>query len=150
MRWPLGPGAHLRVAFAASEPPLDLCRLAPTPDRRTALEWSADALRVGDDAGANRVVRQAPLLAGVHVTGKSALHGLPGFLADSLPDSWGRLLLDRQLRKRGVDPATLSGLDRLAVVGRRGPGALDYGPVPEQPRHLGGGSIPASTPPKCS
>jgi len=54
--------------------------------------------------------------------------GLPGVFGDSLPDGWGRLLLDRTLRQRGIMPQELSGLDRLAHVGRHGMGALVYEP----------------------
>jgi len=81
-----------------------------------------------EDAGANIAVRQAPLLSGVHLVGKRRVDGLPGFLADSLPDSWGRLLVDRQLRKRRIAPGSVTGFDRLAIVGARGPGALSYAP----------------------
>lgn len=106
-----------------------LCRIALTDRRRVALEWTAAALAAGDDAGANLAVRQSPFMPGVHTVGTPSLAGLPGWLADSLPDSWGRLLTDRQLRVAGIDPATLSGVDRLAIVGRRGPGALAYRPA---------------------
>lgn len=54
--------------------------------------------------------------------------GLFGLFNDSLPDGWGRLLLDRYLRARGLQPETLSPLDRLAFVGREGMGALQYEP----------------------
>jgi len=70
-------------------------------------------------------------MRGVHRVGERDVNGLPGFLADSLPDAWGRLLVDRQLRAAGVQPATLRGIDRLAIVGQRGPGALVYEPQVE-------------------
>ncbi len=54
--------------------------------------------------------------------------GLFGVFADSLPDGWGALLTDRMLRDHGVDPSTLSPLDRLAIVGSKGRGALEYRP----------------------
>ncbi len=53
---------------------------------------------------------------------------LPGVFADSLPDGWGRLLLDRAARQKGIQPQTLTPLDRLAHVGRDGIGALVYRP----------------------
>ncbi|MDE1149894.1 MAG: type II toxin-antitoxin system HipA family toxin [Azospirillaceae bacterium] len=56
------------------------------------------------------------------------LHGL---FNDSLPDGWGRLLMDRKLHQVGVQPGRLTPLDRLAWVGTRGMGALTY--VPEHP-----------------
>ncbi len=58
--------------------------------------------------------------------------GLHGVFDDSLPDGWGRLLVDRRLRAAGGDPTKLSPLDRLAVVGTAGMGALTY--VPMEPR----------------
>lgn len=54
--------------------------------------------------------------------------GLPGVFNDSLPDGWGRLLMDRRARRLGV---SLTPLDRLAVVGERGIGALVYAPAIE-------------------
>ena len=54
--------------------------------------------------------------------------GLPGVFYDSLPDGWGRLLLDRLARSKGVAPDQLTALDRLARVGRSGMGALVYEP----------------------
>jgi serine/threonine-protein kinase HipA len=55
--------------------------------------------------------------------------GLHGVFNDSLPDGWGRLLLDRALAARGKNPFDLDPLDRLAHVGTLGPGALAYHPV---------------------
>ena len=63
--------------------------------------------------------------------------GLPGVFCDSLPDGWGRLLLDRFARSRGVDPGRLTPLDRLAHVGRGGMGALVYEPDLGRRKHSG-------------
>jgi serine/threonine-protein kinase HipA len=62
-----------------------------------------------------------------HVLGPfdTPFESLPGIFNDSLPDGWGRLLVDRRARRIGV---TLTPLDRLAVVGRHGIGALIYEP----------------------
>ena len=54
--------------------------------------------------------------------------GLPGVFYDSLPDGWGRLLLDRFARSKGITPGRLTPLDRLAHVGQGGMGALVYEP----------------------
>jgi serine/threonine-protein kinase HipA len=54
---------------------------------------------------------------------------LPGLIADSLPDGWGRLLMDRFFNKRGLIPQGVSVLDRLAFIGDRAMGALSF--VPE-------------------
>ncbi len=58
--------------------------------------------------------------------------GLYGVFADSLPDGWGKLLLDRALTSRGVFIDKITVLDRLACVGSSGMGALNYKPELEQ------------------
>jgi serine/threonine-protein kinase HipA len=58
----------------------------------------------------------------------SVFDGLHGVFNDSLPDGWGRLLIDRRARQLGIEPATLTPLDRLACVGSGGIGALCYAP----------------------
>ena len=57
--------------------------------------------------------------------------GLFGVFADSLPDGWGMLVMDRVLRQHGVLPSQVTGLDRLAYVGDRAAGALEYAPMPD-------------------
>lgn len=54
--------------------------------------------------------------------------GLFGVFSDSLPDGWGRLLLDRSLTASGIDMSHLTPLDRLSYVGNKGMGALTYKP----------------------
>ncbi len=54
--------------------------------------------------------------------------GLFGVFADSLPDGWGKLLLDRALNAKGIDISNMTMLDRLAFVGSKGMGALIYKP----------------------
>jgi len=56
-----------------------------------------------------------------------------GVFADSLPDGWGMLLMDRFfLRERGIDRRAITALDRLAYMGERAMGALEYRPVLEK------------------
>ena len=61
--------------------------------------------------------------------GERAFHGLPGFIADALPDGWGWLLMDKALRRSGFNPTSVSVLERLALVGRSAIGALSFEPV---------------------
>lgn len=56
------------------------------------------------------------------------LHDVPGFIYDSLPDGWGYRLMHRRMRVRGLDPESLSTLDRLAYLGENTMGALVYLP----------------------
>lgn len=55
--------------------------------------------------------------------------GLFGVFADSLPDGWGRFLVDRLMLKKGIEPAAVGTLNRLAIVGDSGMGALSYWPA---------------------
>ena len=118
-----------RVGVALHGAPLcSLAALTPTSEG-TALEWAPEALGSGEETGANLAVRQAPLLPGVHRVGARRPDALPGFLADSLPDAWGRLLTDRAARRQGLDPRALRGVDRLLLIGDRGVGALTFAPA---------------------
>lgn len=69
-----------------------------------------------------------PLQPGLQRSDSTVFEGLPGVFNDSLPDGWGRLLLDRALRAKGILPEQVGPLDRLAHVGTRGMGALVYQP----------------------
>ena len=64
----------------------------------------------------------------VFVANRHPLDGVFGVFDDSLPDGWGRLLVDRLLRSHGVEPYDVGPLARLAVVGSQGLGALEYEP----------------------
>lgn len=71
---------------------------------------------------------QLPLRPGVMVDDKQVFDGLFGVFNDSLPDGWGRLLLDRAVERIGIARQELTPLDRLAHVGTHGMGALSYEP----------------------
>lgn len=72
-----------------------------------------------------------PQRPGLHSAREGHLQGLPGVFDDSLPDGWGRLLMDRTFLSRKVRPGELSALDRLAYLGRHTMGALTYHPCSE-------------------
>ena len=69
-----------------------------------------------------------PLKNQVYVPQKDYFDGLFGVFADSLPDNWGRLLLNRLLRAHKQNPDRLTVLDRLEIVGKSGMGAITYHP----------------------
>jgi len=56
-------------------------------------------------------------------------HGLPGLLADSLPDRFGNALIDAWLATQGRTPASFNAVERLRYTGTRGMGALEFAPV---------------------
>jgi serine/threonine-protein kinase HipA len=55
--------------------------------------------------------------------------GLPGPVYDSLPDGWGMLLMDRLFKRRGLNPARIGPLERLAYIGNNAMGAMSFEPV---------------------
>lgn len=72
-----------------------------------------------------------PLKKEIFLPTKEYFDGLFGVFADSLPDAWGRLLLRRLLKEKGKKEDELTVLDRLAIVGDSGMGALTYRPKQE-------------------
>jgi serine/threonine-protein kinase HipA len=54
--------------------------------------------------------------------------GLPGLIADSLPDKYGTEIINEWFASRGVSVGQISPLDRLCYIGRRGMGALEFEP----------------------
>ena len=69
-----------------------------------------------------------PLEQKVFIPKPDPFDGLFGVFADSLPDGWGRLLVDRLMLKNHMDPRSMGNMDRLAIVGESGMGALCYEP----------------------
>lgn len=55
--------------------------------------------------------------------------GLPGMLADSLPDKFGNIVIKRYLESQGRADGSLTALEKLCYVGKRGMGALQYEPA---------------------
>ena len=69
-----------------------------------------------------------PLKQQVFISKREPFDGLFGAFSDSLSDGWGRFLVDRLLLKNRINPLEVSALDRLAIVGASGMGALTYEP----------------------
>jgi serine/threonine-protein kinase HipA len=110
-----------------------------------SIQFDAEDIEVGELVSENRLIyfRYYPsfvkrgleispiklkLNLGTNKADAIPFDGLFGVFFDSLPDGWGRLLLDRTLTARGISLANISPLDRLAYVGNQGMGALRYKP----------------------
>lgn len=59
---------------------------------------------------------------------KTSFNGVPGLIADSLPDKFGNAVINNWLLKQGRQPDTISAVERLCYTGERGMGALEYRP----------------------
>lgn len=98
--------------------------LAETKDGKGAFqynkEWILDGFSISPFS--------LPLDERVYVPKKDVFEGLFGVFADSLPDGWGRLLVDRMLLSMKIPPETVSAVERLGIVGSSGMGALEYYP----------------------
>lgn len=95
-----------------------------TKDGLCAFEYSDNFL----SSGFSISPFELPLKKGVFIARPTPFDGGFGVFDDSLPDGWGLLILDRFLKKQGVDPSSLTLLDRLSLVGSVGRGALEYYP----------------------
>jgi serine/threonine-protein kinase HipA len=60
---------------------------------------------------------------------RPTFHGLPGLLADSLPDKFGNAVIDAWLATQGRTPDRFNAVERLCYTGRRGMGALEFAPA---------------------
>src|SRR5690606_36599256 len=60
---------------------------------------------------------------------RETFHGLPGLLADALPDKFGNALIDAWLATQGRVPGSFNAVERLCYTGARGMGALEFLPA---------------------
>lgn len=129
----LAAGTALRVdlAFDSTKPPLAAARLAMDAGL-AQLEWTQDII-------ASRLHLSPiyyPPERGLAAARSRSFEGLHGFLADSLPDGWGHLVMRKRLAKLGVNIETLTPLERLALVGSHGRGALRFEPATTPPDEI--------------
>lgn len=100
-------------------------RLSLTADNRLCVfeydkAWLADGFSISP--------LQLPLKPEIFIAKPDPFRGNFGIFEDSLPDGYGRWLLHKALLRKGIDDAGLSSLDRLAIVGESGMGALTFHP----------------------
>ena len=75
-------------------------------------------------------MKQFDLKLGAFKPKDPLFNGLHGVFHDALPDGWGLLLMDRAMKKKlDWDPHQISPLDRLAYIGNRAMGALEFRPA---------------------
>ena len=112
--------AKVRVVYCGQTVGL----LARTEEGTLAFEYASSWLRDGFSISPLSL----PLERRVFVASPHPLDGVFGVFDDSLPDGWGRLLVDRLLKEHGIDPYEVNPLVRLSIVGKSGMGALEYEP----------------------
>lgn len=117
------PITEIKVRLDFGKKPISVGRLAAR-NNQIYFEYDVDFLKRNLSLSPLRL----PLERGLKIFDRGLFEGLSGLFNDSLPDGWGRLLLDRSLREKGIIPSELTPLDRLAHVGTTGMGALIYEP----------------------
>ncbi len=99
-------------------------RMTLTPNGLCAFEYAAEWVQTGFSISPFYM----PLKTSVIIAKQNPFRGNFGVFDDSLPDGWGAFLLDRLLKTKGINPQQISVLERLALVGNNGRGALTYQP----------------------
>ena len=123
----LAPVRLLTVVYEPEEGRLVKVGRLATKDQEVLFEYDASFLEKGLELSPFRL----PLRPGVVIGNPGLWDGLMGVFEDSLPDGWGRLLIDRRAAKAGFARGALGALDRLALIGARAMGALVYQPEVE-------------------
>lgn len=98
--------------------------IASTPEGLMAFEYADGWLASGFSISPFSL----PLEKRVFIARWRPFDGVFGIFDDSLPDGWGKLLVDRALAKHGLNPREVGFLARLSFVGASGMGALEYEP----------------------
>jgi serine/threonine-protein kinase HipA len=111
----------------------------PEDSRVAAFQYDQDFLSSGIEVSPLAMpLRVAPYT--FPALNPESFHGLPGLLADSLPDRYGHALIDAWLAGQGRAPESFNAVERLCYIGRRGMGALEFapsgGPSPSRPHTL--------------
>jgi serine/threonine-protein kinase HipA len=126
----LAPISQLKVSLAFTDTKVSVGRLAAI-GKKIYFEFDEPFLRSDLDISPFELPRQP----GAQAAQLHPFDGLFGVFNDSLPDGWGRLLLDRRVQSLNIAPQLLTPLDRLAHVGKFGMGALVYEPSIDEPAH---------------
>ncbi len=73
-------------------------------------------------------VKSRNILLPIYGDERPLYQGLPTFIADSLPDSWGNTLFDKWVKDNKIPRNQITPLYKLMFIGNRGMGALEYEP----------------------
>ncbi len=102
----------------------------------STFEYDPDFLKLGLDVSPLRMpieaARSGAAIFSFRTLPKDTYYGLPGMLADALPDRFGNDLINRWLATQGRSPESFNPVERLCYTGKRAMGALEFEPVLHQ------------------
>lgn len=109
--------------------------VAEMKDGRTAFQYDESWLRNGFSISPLSL----PLQDRVFIAEREPFDGLFGVFDDCLPDGWGRLLVDRHLRSKGIEASAIGPVTRLSLISENGLGALEFQPCQYSGLQVGDG-----------
>lgn len=122
----LAPGVPLDITLAfAPDARVPVGQLA-WANQTAQLQWSPEIMQ--RQLRIDGAIRYPPE-QGLQAARARTFDGLHGFLADSLPEGWGYLVMRKRLAQLNLDIGSLTPVERLALVGESGRGALVFQPA---------------------
>lgn len=109
-------GTHIGTLFQDSE------------DVSASFEYDSQFIKSGIEVSPFKMPLSNRIYTFKELSRIESFHGLPGLLADSLPDRFGNAVIDSWLNSKGYSIDNFSALDRLCYTGKRGMGALEFVP----------------------
>lgn len=108
---------------------------------RIGFDYDKNYLLTGTSLSPKFLPLEARVFEFPELRSMESFQGLPGVLADSLPDTFGNLVIRKYFEERGEPDNALSPVQRLLYIGKRAMGALEYAPslqrkTPEEERAL--------------
>ena len=99
--------------------------------KRAVFSYNPDFVKKGIDIAPLTASTKGAAGNGFPIVGdkRKLYQGLPPFLADSLPDHWGNKVFEHWAAQNRISKQQLSPVDKLAFIGRRGMGALEFVPA---------------------
>ena len=97
-------------------------------DEAPRFEYDRAFVRSGIEVSPFRMPLSETVYSFPELMNTAAFHGLPGLVADSLPDKFGNAVIERWLISQGRSIDSFTPLERLCYTGTRGMGALEYFP----------------------
>jgi len=94
-----------------------------------SFEYTPEFIESGSEVSPLRMPLQPLHVYRFPALAEESFHGLPGLLADSLPDLYGNALINAWLATQGREPGDFNAVERLCYIGRRGMGALEFSPA---------------------